>query len=338
MTDESSIEFAKPDYINGRFGNPKSFTDWKGLPSPLDVFKWKALEHNLSLIPTEEVLEKNLPVISPEYDLKSELSATWLGHATVFVHLEGINFITDPVFATRASPSRFFGPRRYRKPPSKFNELPEINIGVISHNHYDHLDAEAVKQISLLNSKMTWFVPLGLKTFMDSIVGGAKVIEKNWGETETIEFNGKQFTILCTPAQHWSQRGVFDRFKTLWSGWALLGSQHKFFYTGDTGFCDEEYKKLGKKYGPFQLAAIPIGCYCPRWFMQSQHINPEEAVAIHKHVKAEYTMGIHFGTYEMGSNEPYLEPRELFLKAGENLPEGEIFTLGHGVTWKYQQK
>uniref|UniRef100_A0AC35F137 N-acyl-phosphatidylethanolamine-hydrolyzing phospholipase D n=1 Tax=Panagrolaimus sp. PS1159 TaxID=55785 RepID=A0AC35F137_9BILA len=180
MENEESIEFAKPDFLNGRFGNPKSFTNWKGLPSPKDIFLWKARENNYSKIPKEEILEKTLPVNTPEFDLTSDLSATWLGHATVFVHLEGINLITDPVFAERASPSSYFGPRRYRKPPCKFNDLPEIHIGVISHNHYDHLDAEAVKQISKLNPEITWFVPLELKSYMDSLVCGAKVVEKNW--------------------------------------------------------------------------------------------------------------------------------------------------------------
>lgn len=128
MTEEKSIEFAKPDYVNGRYSNPKSFTAWKGLPNPYDVFKWKAMEQNLSTIPKNEILEKTLPVTFPEFDLTSNLSATWLGHAAVFVHIEGLNFITDPVFANRASPMRMLGPRRYRPPPCKYGELPEVII------------------------------------------------------------------------------------------------------------------------------------------------------------------------------------------------------------------
>uniref|UniRef100_A0A914YF62 Metallo-beta-lactamase domain-containing protein n=1 Tax=Panagrolaimus superbus TaxID=310955 RepID=A0A914YF62_9BILA len=108
---------------------------------------------------------------------------------------------------------------------------------------------------------MVWFVPLGLKQFLDKIANGATVIEKNWGDIEKIIFNEKEYSILCTPAQHWSQRSAFDRNKTLWSGWAIFGSRHKFFYPGDTGFCGEEFKILGEKYGPFQFAALPIGCY-----------------------------------------------------------------------------
>uniref|UniRef100_A0A914QX63 Metallo-beta-lactamase domain-containing protein n=1 Tax=Panagrolaimus davidi TaxID=227884 RepID=A0A914QX63_9BILA len=309
-------EFAKPDFINGRFSNPKSFSTWKGLPSFYDLIKWKLFERKESLLPSNEEIEKALPLIIPKFDLQSNLSATWLGHATVFVHLEDINIITDPVFAERVSPSKYFGPKRYRNTPCKVEDLPEINIGVISHNHYDHLDSEAVKQISKNNPKMCWFVPLGLKQFMDKISNGTSVNEKT-----------------C-------QRSAFDRNKTLWSGWAILGSNHKFFYPGDTGFCEDEFKKLGEKYGPFQFSALPIGCYhdIPSWVPQSQHINPKEAVKIHKLIKSEYSMGIHWGTYALAPGEFYLEPRDLLIKAAEHLPQNEVFTVKHGETWKYPQK
>ena len=158
---------------------------------------------------------------------------------------------------------------------------------------------------------------------------------------EKLEYKNGKFNIICVPAQHWSLRGITDKNTSLWSGWAVLGPNFKFYYTGDTGFCEDEFRKLGNKYGPFQLAAIPIGCYSPRNFMKSQHINAEEAVEIHRLVKAEYSMGIHWGTYEMGSTEPYMEPKELFLNFGKKAKEqhgdniGTVFTLNHGETWEY---
>uniref|UniRef100_A0AC35EW82 Metallo-beta-lactamase domain-containing protein n=1 Tax=Panagrolaimus sp. PS1159 TaxID=55785 RepID=A0AC35EW82_9BILA len=307
-------EFAKPIITQSFFGikysNPPSFTNWKGLPTFFNLIRWFLFEKDESHLPSNEFVAKALPVIFPKFDLKSDLSATWLGHATVFVHLEGINLITDPVFSARATPTfamLLLGPKRYVKPPCPYEDLPPIHIGVI------------------------------IKKLMDSIIPGTEVIEKNWGDIVEFQNNGTSFKVLCTPAQHWSQRGIFDHNNTLWCGWALMGPNYKFFYTGDTGFCDEEYKKLGNKYGPFQLAAIPIGCYCPRWIMQSQHINTEEAVLTHKYIKAEHTMGIHWGTYLMGSNEPYLEPPKVFREAaskhGCNLKN--LFTVQHGETWSY---
>uniref|UniRef100_A0A914YW48 Metallo-beta-lactamase domain-containing protein n=1 Tax=Panagrolaimus superbus TaxID=310955 RepID=A0A914YW48_9BILA len=343
-TSKEDEEFAKPlitkSFFGIKYSNPPSFTTWKGLPSFISLIRWFFFEKDESHLPSKEFVAKALPVITPKFDLKSKLSATWLGHATVFVQLEGLNIITDPVFSSRASPlfTMFFaGPKRYVKPPCPYEDLPPIHVGVISHNHYDHLDAAAVIKISALNPKIKWFVPLGVKKLMDSIVPDAEVIEKNWGEIEELQMNGILYKVLCTPAQHWSQRGFFDHNRSLWAGWAVMGPNYKFFYTGDTGFCEEEYKKLGKKYGPFQLAAIPIGCYCPRWIMQSQHINTEEAVLIHKHVKAENTIGIHWGTYLMGSNEPYLEPPKLFGEAAakHGYTPKNLFTVRHGESWSY---
>ena len=128
LVNKALVEFAKPDIIRGRFNNPKSFTNWTGVPAPFKVLQWKLLDENNSKIPNEEELNRTLPLTFPEFDLKSDLSATWLGHATVFVHLEGLSFITDPVFAPRASPSRWAGPRRYRKPPCQPTDLPEVYI------------------------------------------------------------------------------------------------------------------------------------------------------------------------------------------------------------------
>ncbi|VDM28877.1 unnamed protein product [Toxocara canis] len=123
--------------------------------------------------------------------------------------------------------------------------------------------------------------------------------------------------------------------QSLWSGWAVIGEQRRFYFPGDTGYCEREFEVLGKKLGPFDLAAIPIGCYAPRWFMKSQHINPAEAVKIHKKIGARKSIGVHWGTYEMGSNEAYMEPAQLLqeevLRAG--LSAVDFSTLAHGETW-----
>jgi len=173
-----------------------------------------------------------------------------------------------------------------------------------------------------------------LKEFVTSC-GGKHVTECNWGDEVKTIINEKDVNVVCIPAQHWSQRALNDRNKTLWSGWLIEGPTKKFYYTGDTGYCEEEFRTLGERYGPIDLAAIPIGCYAPRDIMHSQHINIQEAIAIHKSVKARQSIGIHWGTYAMGSSEPYDEPRSLLREEVEKagLKANEFITMQHGETW-----
>ncbi|KAI6181113.1 N-acetylphosphatidylethanolamine-hydrolyzing phospholipase D [Aphelenchoides besseyi] len=329
MTDS----FEKPGFDGRVYSNPRSFVNWVA-PTLRAVIRWRLWETDHSKIPSNTVLEQSLPVLKPEFDLKSKISATWLGHATVFVSLDGINFITDPVFARRASPFSCFGPIRYRPVPCQIEDLPNLNFAVISHNHYDHCDKNAIRRLSARFPDLEWFVPKGLGQFMRNNVNNS-VHEMSWGEHLTISTQNSKYQIYCIPAQHWSQRGLTDRNKTLWSGWAVIGPTRKFYYTGDTGFCEDEFRKLGVQLGPFDLSAIPIGCYAPRWFMKPQHINPEEAIKIHKMSNSRKSLAIHWGTYSMGSYEPYLEPRSLLREEVEKagLAATDFFTLEHGGTW-----
>ncbi|CAD5231294.1 unnamed protein product [Bursaphelenchus xylophilus] len=257
-----------------------------------------------------------------------------MGHATVYVHLEGFSFITDPVWAQRVSPFSFAGPVRYRPSPCRIDEIPKLDFGVISHNHYDHMDYQAIKELSKQFPEMKWFVPKGLKRSMVKLTKN-EVHEMAWGEQYTLNKDGKEIQVWCVPAQHWSTRCIFDKNKSLWSGWAVTGQEKRFYFAGDTGFCEEEFGRIGKILGPFDLAAIPIGAYAPRYFMKGQHIDPEEAVKVHQLVKAKHSIGIHWGTYPMGSTEPYLEPKtklkEEVEKAG--LSADAMITVEHGSTW-----
>jgi N-acyl-phosphatidylethanolamine-hydrolysing phospholipase D len=255
-------------------------------------------------------------------------SVTWIGHATLLVRLGGLNVLTDPHFSERASPVGFAGPRRYQPPGVALAELPEIHAVVISHNHYDHLDVDSVRQLHARSGGMLrFFVPLGLKPWFARL-GIDTVTELDWWESA--ELGGVRFTL--TPAQHWSARGLFDRSQSLWGGWAIAASDLNFFFAGDTGY-STDFAEIGRRLGPFDLAAIPIGAYAPRWFMQMQHVDPGEALRMHRDLGARQSLGVHWGTFEMSDEPLDAPPRELALARSEaGVNESEFFVLRVGET------
>ncbi|XP_041349063.1 N-acyl-phosphatidylethanolamine-hydrolyzing phospholipase D-like [Gigantopelta aegis] len=333
--EKEEIQLDKPLILASRFwrtfANP--WDSWTGTPSskPFELFKFVVTDEDNSGIPSEKELDKTLPVEKPNLDEfktspENGIRTMWIGHATVLVQFDGLTVLTDPIFSERCGPP-LISPTRYRPTPCRIGELPDIDAVVISHNHYDHLDKNSVRELQMkYGPKLKWYVPLGLKKWLKD-VGCEKVEELNWwGEDD---YNDK-FKFVCLPCQHWSKRGALDTNWTLWCSWAVLGPKHRFYFGGDTGYCPV-FKTIGQKYGKFSLAAIPIGAYEPRKFMKTQHINPEEAVQIHQDIKAERSLGIHWGTFKL-TYEPYLEPREKILQIvkEKNLKEGAFFTLNHG--------
>ena len=226
----------------------------------------------------------------------------WIGHSTILLHINGKIILTDPIFSDRCSPVQFAGPKRYTDPAIDIEDLPKIDIIVISHNHYDHLDYNTVK---LIGDSTMWFVPLGLKKWFNKN-GVRNVIELDWYENK----NKNGILVSCLPSQHWSKRTLLDSFDTLWASWAIEIEDFKFWFAGDTGYNNIQFKEIGDLYGPFDLAAIPIGAYEPRWFMKNFHINPDEAVKIHKDVKSRKSIGIHYGTFIL-TTEPIDQPPKM---------------------------
>jgi len=252
--------------------------------------------------------------------------------ATCFVRIDGLNIITDPVWALKTHWSSFHGATRYRPSPCRIEDLPTLDIGLISHNHYDHTDVNAIRQIAARFPEMRWYVPMGMKKLLETAAHPDKIHELSWGEKQ----DDHEAEIWCMPAQHWSGRGIFDWNESLWCGWAVVGSsKRKFYFAGDTGYCEKEFSNIGELHGPFDISAIPIGAYAPRSFEAPQHIDPSESVKVHKLVRSKRTLGIHWGTYDQGTAEFYLEPRQKLVEAmeTEGLPSSEFFTLAHGATW-----
>ena len=295
---------------DGRYQNP-----WmKDRPSPIKFFKSWFFGSDDSNIPSTRLLEETLPVKSPvwlsENFSVSEARLTWLGHATVLAEIDHFTILTDPIFSERASIVQFAGPKRYTAPACKVSELPNITAVVISHNHYDHLDINTVSKLARLQPNIQWFVPAGLgKWMLDNTEARPETVRELtwWQEVELEEAGGLRF--VFTPANHWCKRGLSDDNKVLWGSWAVLGPSNRFWFGGDTGYC-EAFKHIGDTYGPFDLAAIPIGAYQPNWFMKYQHVHPGEAVEVHKDVQSRKSLGIHWGTFKL-TTENYLEPPAL---------------------------
>ncbi len=232
-------------------------------------------------------------------------SVTWVGHATLLLQVDGINVLTDPQWSERASPVSWGGPRRLSPPGLAFEDLPAINVVMISHDHYDHLDLSTVKRLADGHNPI-FLVPLGMKAWFVNN-GINQVEELDWWQER--EYQGVKF--VCLPAQHFSQRTLWDGNKRLWASWAMLTPGRRLYFSGDTGYFDG-FKEIGRKLGPFDLAAVAIGAYLPPEIMKTVHTTPEEAVQTFIDLKAHTLLGIHWGTFDL-AEEPLDEPPRRML-------------------------
>ena len=256
-------------------------------------------------------------------------SITWVGHATLLVQVDGINVLTDPQWSERASPVSWAGPRRLSAPGLAFDDLPPIHVVMISHDHYDHLDSRSVKRLAD-SHKPLFLVPLGMKAwFLDN--GINQVEELDWWQQR--EYQGVKF--VCLPAQHFSQRTLWDGNKRLWASWALLSRNRRLYFSGDTGYFDG-FKEIGRKLGPFDLAAVAIGAYLPPEIMKTVHTTPEEAVQTFIDLNARSLLGIHWGTFDL-AEEPLDEPPRRMLgeinRRGIDRNRAWIFKIGETRQW-----
>jgi N-acyl-phosphatidylethanolamine-hydrolysing phospholipase D len=235
---------------------------------------------------------------------------TWVGHATFLIQIGGLNLVTDPMWSERASPVAFAGPRRSSPPAIPFAALPPLDVVLLSHNHYDHLDDRTVRQLVAAHPGARWVAPLGIAPFLERR-GARDVLELDWWEETRVG----PLAIGCAPAQHFSSRGLSDRNQTLWCGWSIAAPARQVFFAGDTGY-HPDFAAIGDRFGPFHAALLPIGAYEPRWFMQAVHMNPEEAVQAFQdlHVsrppiagRAAIMVGMHWGTFKL-TDEPMDEP------------------------------
>ena len=240
----------------------------------------------------------------------SGLRATWLGHSTVLVEIDGARILFDPVWARRASPSSLIGPKRFHEPPLALDDLPPLDAIIASHDHYDHLDRNVVRALarSATQSRARFVVPLGVGAHLERWgVAANRITELDWSEATTVG----PLTLTATQARHFSGRGLSDRNHTLWASWSVTGPRHRVFHSGDTGpFAG--FAEIGAAYGPFDLTFIKIGAYGETW--PDIHLTPEQAIDANTKLRGTALLPIHWGTFNLAFH-AWDEPAERVVVA-----------------------
>jgi len=265
-------------------------------------------------------------------------AVTWIGHASTLVQAGGVSILTDPIFSERASPLSFLGPKRHVAPGLAVAALPHIDAVLISHNHYDHLDEASVRALAAqAGGPPLFIVPLGIKRWLADI-GISHAVELDWWQSARVG----AVEVVFTPAQHWSGRSVTDRMETLWGGYAVFAPGFQWFFAGDTAYSKDFadiHQRFAARHGAglgFDLVLLPIGAYEPRWFMKAQHVDPEEAVRIHRDLGAEHSIGIHWGTFEL-TDESLDEPPRALARAARaaGLADDAFTVIAIGATRRF---
>jgi N-acyl-phosphatidylethanolamine-hydrolysing phospholipase D len=315
----------------GGFQNPWPGAEPHGFG---DFLRWRFKERREKPIapsPPRGSLPTRTPVIATPRAARDYRSVTWVGHSTALLQIGPFNVLTDPVWGERASPVSWIGPRRLMAPGVPFEKLPEIDLVLLSHNHYDHLDAPTVGRIAQRFPAASWLSPLGLGPLLRSL-GVRHVVERDWWESVST----LSFSATCVPAQHFSARGMGDRGDTLWCGWTLETDGLRVYFAGDTAL-HPEFEQIGRRCGPFDLVMLPIGAYEPRWFMRSVHMNPEDAVQAYQALCVNGTnppcLALHWGTFRL-TDEAVDEPPRHFAQLWQHagLPADRNWTFAHGET------
>ncbi|MBN2723034.1 MAG: MBL fold metallo-hydrolase [Deltaproteobacteria bacterium] len=311
-----------PQWYRGRFRNP--------LPMKSNLVG--ALFNSFSKSPYR-IPSKPLPVINPDPALigkasSTSLQVTWLGHSTLYIVINGVRILTDPVWGSRASPVSWAGPQRWYKPLISIEKLPVPDAVLISHDHYDHLDMYTIKKIK--HWKTAFIVPLGVGVHLEKWgVDSRKIVELDWWEQNTV----KNVVITATPARHASGRSATDRNKTLWCSFAVTGTTKRVWYSGDTGFFPE-MADIGKRLGPFDLTMIETGAYSQWW--PDWHSGPEQAVFAHILLRGKVFLPIHWGLFSLAYHS-WTEPVERVMAITKRL-KVKVLTPRPGEILKVNRK
>ena len=278
--------FFNPGFARHEGGNPRSFFN-----------RWATGDGRAQWPDRVDVS----PTIPARRVLGSEMRVTWIGHASVLVQTQGLNILTDPIWSDRASPFSFVGPRRVRAPGVRFDDLPKIDLVLISHNHYDQMDLPTLKRL-WQRDRPTIVTSLGNDEILRG--KGIKAQALDWKQSTKLG----PARVIAERNHHWSSRWGTDRDRALWSAFTIELAGGSIFFAGDTGWGDGQWAGEAMR-GPVRLAILPIGAYEPRDFMKTHHVNPEEAVRIFETLQPARALGIHWGTFQL-TFEPIDEPRQ----------------------------
>jgi L-ascorbate metabolism protein UlaG (beta-lactamase superfamily) len=288
----------KSDHFNGyRFKNPSGVSA-KGFAS---VFKYMRDREKDSWTTTENPYVSTSQITDAKH---GEIKYVFINHSTFLIQIDGINILTDPIFSDYCSPVPLPPMRRHRPPGIPMDLLPRIDLVLVSHNHYDHMDKWSIKELTKKWNPF-FLTALGNKHTLEKM-GAKRVEEIDWWQSHTF----KEIRITSTPANHFSSRGTFDRNTSLWCGFHLEKRDKKIYFLGDSGYSDI-FKEIGDRLGPMDLSLIPIGAFKPRWFMGPIHISPEESLQVHKDVNSKKSIAMHFGTFALADDNPERAIREL---------------------------
>lgn len=293
---------ASPQWHEGRFINARPLQDdfWGMVGESSDASPYAT--------PVEAVRVQ--PVAADRFARapQSGLRVTWLGHSTTLIEIDGLKVLTDPVWGERVSPLEWLGPARYYAPPLALEDLPELDAVVISHDHYDHLDYPTI--VALAQRGERFVVPLGVGAHLEYWgVAPDHIVELDWWERSQV----RDLEVVLTPARHSSGRHVFDRDRTLWGSYAIVGPQHRVFFSGDTGMFPE-LAEIGRRFGPFDLTMLEVGQYAQSW--PDWHLGPEQAVRAHQLLRGRVLLPVHWGLFQLAPH-AWTEPIERVLVAAE---------------------
>lgn len=255
----------------------------------------------------------------------------WIGHSSFLISVQGLHFLTDPVWSSYCSPIPIPAFKRNTHPPVSLRNLPDINCVLISHNHYDHLDEKTVLALNDQNPEILWIVPKKLAPWF-SRRGISNVAELGWWES----LDCKKFRVTAVPAQHFSGRSLWDKNKTHWNGYVVEAGAKKFYFVGDTGYNSVDFNEIGSHWNGIDLSLIPIGVYIPKRFMSPIHVSPDEAVQIHQDVRSVLSVGMHWKTFCLSEESFERPPYDLYLSMKEKeIPFSSFLPLDVGCYFNW---
>ncbi|MDI9347596.1 MAG: MBL fold metallo-hydrolase [Methylacidiphilales bacterium] len=289
---------------------------------------WNKLLTKRTHIPRKLIIgqKPDLELIQSQSD---QSRITWVGHATFLLQHAKCNILTDPHFSKRASPVSWLGPKRHQPPGIDLKSLPVIDLVLLSHNHYDHLDYLTVQYLVKHHNPL-FIVPVGVEQWFYKKTNSKKIISLSWGESTKFE----DLVINFLPVQHWSARSFYDTCDTLWGSFMLQGKNNfTFWFSGDLGF-SQDIVDIAKLFPHISIATIPIGAYQPQFIMKQSHLNPAEAVRVFNILKPKLAIAHHWGTFERLTDEPLDEPPILLKQelAKQSIDQNEFIVMKHGQT------